>query len=670
MRPGSFVALFLMAGTLSAAKLYLKTRTVDPTDAAPVSLIQLAAVGDAAQRAHWLVQFDHAPGPSDIQALTERGATIGGYVHENALVISAEDVNGLADLGLLWIGNLEAADKVSPLLAPDESGDSRPVLVEFYLDVSLEDARRTVNNLGLVYSDNPDAGAHRLIVFADPVQVAALSVLDEVAYIFPASEDLVLGRPVIACAGAETGAGPVGQYIAVVGNGWGGSDHKAVSLGYYFTKITAQLPVDLARAEVVRAFNEWSKYVQVTFSASASPDASRSVNVLFATGNHGDGYAFDSRGGALAHTFYPSPPNPEPLAGDMHFDDNESWRIGADTDLYSVALHETGHALGLGHSDRPGTVMYPYYARAVTLTADDIAAVRTLYPAQTADSPSSPAPVPLSIAIAPPPLTTTADSVNLTGTSAGGTGTVAITWSTDRGRSGTALGSASWTAQVPLVAGANNITVTARDSQSQTASKSVAVARQSSAPATPVSIQIVSPSATGQYKATTPSVVIRGSASHSSGIKSVTWSSDRGYSGQSSGTTSWDSGPVVLQSGTNNVTVKATANDATTGAQMLVITYQASTQDTTAPSITITNPASPTSSTTAATITLRGTATDSSGVSSVTWSASGGSTGTASGTSNWTTAPIPLILGYNAIQIRATDAAGNTAWRSISVTRR
>jgi hypothetical protein len=56
-------------------------------------------------------------------------------------------------------------------------------------------------------------------------------------------------------------------------------------------------------------------------------------------------------------------------------------------------------------------------------------------------------------------------------------------------------------------------------------------------------------------------------------------------------------------------------------------------------------------------------------VASVTWSTNTGSSGTASGTTQWSAA-IPLLLGSNQVIIRSTDAAGNVSWRTVVVARR
>src|SRR5439155_18377421 len=105
----------------------------------------------------------------------------------------------------------------------------------------------------------------------------------------------------------------------------------------------------------------------------------RTVYIKFASGAHGDPYPFDGPGGTLAHTFYPVPVNSESIVGDMHLDADERWHAGGDVDIYSVALHEAGHAIGLTHSDKPGDVMYPYYRRGMSLSANDIGAAQALY---------------------------------------------------------------------------------------------------------------------------------------------------------------------------------------------------------------------------------------------------------------------------------------------------
>jgi len=87
----------------------------------------------------------------------------------------------------------------------------------------------------------------------------------------------------------------------------------------------------------------------------------------------------------LAHAFGPGTPVQFGTnnGGDAHFDDGNVWSDGGSggtIDFYTVALHELGHSLGLGHSAFSGSVMYPSYSGALrTLTADDIAGIQAIY---------------------------------------------------------------------------------------------------------------------------------------------------------------------------------------------------------------------------------------------------------------------------------------------------
>jgi hypothetical protein len=93
-----------------------------------------------------------------------------------------------------------------------------------------------------------------------------------------------------------------------------------------------------------------------------------------------------------------------------------------------------------------------------------------------------------------------------------------------------------------------------------------------------------------------------------------------------------------------------------------------SSSDVTAPSIAITAPTSaPSYTASGASVTLAGTATDDTGVTQVSWTSDRGGSGSASGTTNWTVAGIPLQPGVNVLTVSARDAAGNTAITAVSV---
>ena len=333
------------------------------------------------------------------------------------------------------------------------------------------------------------------------------------AYILPASADLVARHRVIACAGAILENGAAGQYVEV-GRGWPKDANGAVALRYFFDSLTAKIAESVARGEIERAFREWQKYGDVTLTAGDTADAPRTITVRFSHGAHGDSYPFDGPGGMLAHTFYPAPPNSEPIAGDMHFDADEDWHVGTGIDLFTVALHEAGHALGLGHSDQPGRRHVPLLpsgfrpdfgryrrhpgplrrgrngATAGARSGDSAhrapgnsaahAANTSRYSRRASPghaSPVTPAPpvpssdrTPPTLRITAPASTVVATSsavLTVSGTAADDTGVVAVKWSTSTGDSGEASGTSSWSASVPLYVGTTVVTVRAYDARGE-----------------------------------------------------------------------------------------------------------------------------------------------------------------------------------------------------------
>jgi hypothetical protein len=456
-----------------------------------------AAIRPAAT--HFVLQFRSYPDAGVRRRLQLRGLRILGYLPENGLLVGSRRIPRVADLDVAGVATLDPANKISPLL----SADSAAYLVIFHADTDMTQGRALVEAAGFVLLPNQDLLPGQLLASGAYGRVGALADHDEVAYIMPASTDLVSGNPVVGCAGPLTEAGPIGEYVTV-GSGWPKDTSGNVGLNYFFQSFSEKLDQNTTRNEIERAFREWQKYARVTLSEGTQAEALRTIAIRFARGSHGDSYPFDGPGGVLAHTFYPAPPNTETLAGDLHLDADENWQVGSGIDLFTVALHEAGHALGLGHSDRPGAVMYPYYHYAAGLTEDDIAGIRSLYgqagpstpvvpPTQTPVQPPGGTPVqppakPSPADVTPPLLriaspaasivSTSAKSLRFSGTASDDAGVASVKWATSNGDAGVASGTTNWAADVPLLVGTTVVTVRAYDAAGNSAWRAVTVVRR------------------------------------------------------------------------------------------------------------------------------------------------------------------------------------------------
>ncbi|MBV9507342.1 MAG: matrixin family metalloprotease [Acidobacteriia bacterium] len=511
-RVGTLSALaFLFAqSALAARPIRLKTDQIDTRTAAS------RPIGH-----HFVVQFHNFPGPEVRAALAQRGMRVLGYVPEFALMVSSDAPPNLEGMGVEWAGSLTASQKISPALA---DGPRNAFLVMMYNDVTDETARRLFRMHGFQILDEPGLLPGQYVVIGAYRALDDLASADEVAYILPPSADLLSGHPAMACPGPLTEAGPTGQYVTV-GTGWPKGADGSVTLNYAFETLDSSLDTSAQQSEIARALAEWTKYTNVSFTPGTSTSGSRTVDIKFAAGAHGDGYPFTDPA-VLAHTFYPAPLNPEPIAGDMHLNTAETWGIGTGTDLFSVALHEAGHALGLGHSDKPDAVMYPYYHMVTGLSADDIAGIQALYGAPSGTQPSQPPVTPTQPTQPSQPTQPTQPSQPTQPT------------------------------QPTQPSHPTQPTQPTQPSQpSQPTQPSQPSQPPSSGDNTAPSIQITS-FGTSITSVNTASITIAGTASDNVGVTAVRWSTSTGASGMAAGTNTW-SAVVPLLVGTNTVTIRA-----------------------------------------------------------------------------------------------------------------
>ena len=132
-----------------------------------------------------------------------------------------------------------------------------------------------------------------------------------------------------------------------------------------------------AQAILTQAFNVFPPVQSFFFFTFVGPGAAADINVRFAP--QGTGQLSQERGGALGQG---SPSNGLTLLADQGLGLRSTgaapfvWTAAL---LLSVAMHEAGHVLGLGHSTNKNSLMYPFVAPLAAPDPETVSALRTMY---------------------------------------------------------------------------------------------------------------------------------------------------------------------------------------------------------------------------------------------------------------------------------------------------
>ncbi|KAM4545909.1 uncharacterized protein PAE49_018371 [Odontesthes bonariensis] len=162
---------------------------------------------------------------------------------------------------------------------------------------------------------------------------------------------------------------------------------------YRITNYTPDLSQSDVDATLSKALKLYSDVIPLDFKQTDSGTAD--IMIIFKAREHGDFAPFDGENGVLAHAFSPG----EGHGGDTHFDEDENWTLtSAGANLFLVAAHEFGHALGLAHSQVQTALMHSTYKYVNTegykLPDDDREGVQAIYGVRATSDQPDPNPQP------------------------------------------------------------------------------------------------------------------------------------------------------------------------------------------------------------------------------------------------------------------------------------
>ena len=151
------------------------------------------------------------------------------------------------------------------------------------------------------------------------------------------------------------------------------------------------LGLSTVRNIIIEAVGEYSHWSYLNFYEVFVREQARINFMWCGNGGHGDFWPYDGMNPTAGHTMYPSPYSelwglPAWMSGDVHFNDAWTFTVSGAYTWGSIpmrwaALHEIGHALGLGHSEYDSAVMYGYAVTnpPIHLTYDDIRGIQAIY---------------------------------------------------------------------------------------------------------------------------------------------------------------------------------------------------------------------------------------------------------------------------------------------------